>query len=173
MFLVLSTSLNPDSRSRILAAAAASVLRRYDYQLRLMDLLDYRLPACDGDDCYGDPNVVEIAMAIRNAMGILIATPIYNFDVSSSAKNMIELTGSAWTEKVVGFLCAAGGHKSYMAPMALANSLMFDFRTFVIPSFVYATRYSFNSHTISDPDVHRRIEELVDQLVRVSIALHR
>ena len=69
----------------------------------------------------------------------MIATPIYNYNVSSSAKNLVELTGKAWTDKVVGFLCAAGGRGSYMGCMGLANSLMLDFRSLILPRFVYAT----------------------------------
>ncbi len=52
---------------------------------------------------------------------------------------MIELAGSAWEDKIVGFLCAAGGMSSYMSVMAYANSLMLDFRCVIIPRFVYAT----------------------------------
>ena len=35
---------------------------------------------------------------------------------------MIELTGSAWENKIVAFLCAAGGHASYMSVMAYATA---------------------------------------------------
>ena len=70
---------------------------------------------------------------------MIVAAPVYNYDVSASAKNMIELTGNAWEDKMVGFLCAAGGMSSYMSVMAYANSLMLDFRCVIIPRFVYAT----------------------------------
>ena len=73
-----------------------------------------------------------------------MAAPVYNYDVSASAKNMIELTGSAWEDKIVGFLCAAGGMSSYMSVMAYANSLMLDFRCVVIPRFVFATGDAFD-----------------------------
>ena len=39
---------------------------------------------------------------------IVLATPVYNYHVSAATKNLIELTGSAWEDKLVGFLCAAG-----------------------------------------------------------------
>ena len=75
--------------------------------------------------------------------GIVVATPIYNYDASAAAKNLVELTGRAWQNKVVGFLCAAGGDGSYMSIMALANSLMLDFRCVIVPRFVYATGGAF------------------------------
>ena len=46
---------------------------------------------------------------IEAARVIIVATPIYNYDANAAAKNLVELTGSAWEDKTVGFLCAAGG----------------------------------------------------------------
>ena len=63
---------------------------------------------------------------------------------------MIELTGSAWEDKIVGFLCAAGGMGSYMSVMAYANSLMLDFRCVIIPRFVFATGEGFDGDNIID-----------------------
>jgi len=84
---------------------------------------------------------------------------------------MIELTGSAWEDKIVGFLCAAGGMGSYMSVMAYANSLMLDFRCVIIPRFVFATSDGFDGDNIIDKKVVRRIETLADELVRFTKAL--
>ncbi|MDP6500219.1 MAG: hypothetical protein QF847_03295 [Candidatus Marinimicrobia bacterium] len=61
---------------------------------------------------------------------------MYNYDVNAAAKNLLELTGSGWNEKTVGFICNAGGDKSYMSVMSFANSLMLDHRCKIIPCFV-------------------------------------
>src|SRR5213079_3275014 len=108
---------------------------------------------------------------IKAADGILVAAPVYNYDVAASAKNMIELTGSAWENKIVGFLCAAGGTSSYMSVMAYANSLMLDFRTIIIPRFVYATGDAFEGDNATDSEVVRRIEQVAEELVRFTKAL--
>jgi FMN reductase len=84
---------------------------------------------------------------------------------------MIELTGSAWENKIVGFLCAAGGMSSYMSVMAYANSLMLDFRTVIIPRFVYATGDAFDGDTTSNSKIVDRIEQVADELVRFTSAL--
>jgi FMN reductase len=172
MYLVFSTSLNPDSRSRILARAAVRLLREHGDSVRLVDLAELDLPLCDGHDCYAQEAVVSVREAIEQARGILIATPIYNYNVAASAKNLVELTGKAWTEKVVGFLCAAGGSGSFMAPMGLANSLMLDFHSLILPRFVYASGESFSGQEIADTDCEDRVRQLVQLLVRVSSALH-
>jgi len=98
----------------------------------------------------------------------MIATPVYNYDVSAAAKNMLELTGSAWEDKIVAFLCAAGGMSSYMSVMSFANSLMLDFRCLIIPRFVYATGDSFNDDKLIDTKVAKRIGQVAAELVRVT-----
>ena len=105
------------------------------------------------------------------AEGILIASPIYNYSINSPLKNLIELTGRNWQEKVVGFLCAAGGASSYMAIMGIASSLMLDFRCLILPKFVYATGNHFEEDRITDEGVEQRITELARSLVRISTAM--
>ncbi len=172
MYLVFSTSLNPDSRSRILARAAVRMIGEEGDSAHWIDLAELNLPLCDGHECYSQQDVVTVRTAIEEARGILISTPIYNYDVSASAKNLIELTGKAWSEKVVGLLCAAGGAGSYMAPMGLANSLMLDFHSLILPRFVYASGESFSGQEIADTDCEDRVRQLVQLLIRVSSALH-
>ena len=133
-----------------------------------LDLREVELPHCDGDAAYGHPNVAMVARKISEASCILFAVPIYNFASGSSAKNLIELTGRAWTDKTVGFLCAAGGKSSYMSVMGIANSLMLDFRSLIIPRFVYADGSSFSDESINDTALQSRIEELVSAAVRLN-----
>ena len=168
MYLVFSTSLHPDSRSRILARSAVGELEKRKVASDFIDLADLNLPHCDGNDCYELPEVVHLATRIRQAQGILISAPVYNYDLSSSAKNLIELTGNAWSEKVVGFLCSAGGQGSYMSPMGLASSLMLDFRCLILPQFVYVTDEAFKGDEIDDPEINRRIAKLVERLIQIS-----
>ncbi len=171
MYLVISTSLSSDSRSRILARAAFNVLHDRQQPCEFLDLFELRLPSCDAGECYTESNVVRAADLIEKASGILLAAPVYNFDVSAAAKNLVELTGRSWMEKVVGFLCAAGGAGSYMSVLGLANSLMLDFRCLILPRFVFTTGDAIQASEIADLDVQRRVEELVDELIRVTAAL--
>ena len=76
-------------------------------------------------------------------------------------------------DKIFGFLCAAGGRNSYMSVMSLANSLMLDFRCYIIPKFVYATKNDFNEDKIVNSDTKSRIIELGSELIRGSGALSK
>lgn len=169
--LIISSSLHPHSKSRAMAKEAAEFAKSLDVSLEILDLMHMELPPCDGHSSYGHENVSKVASLISNADGILLATPIYNYSINSTAKNLIELTGSRWENKVVGFLCAAGGESSYMSIMGIASSLMLDFRCFIIPRFVYASGGAFKEGKLIDEKVRERIDALVRETVRVSSAL--
>lgn len=170
-YLVVSTSGNPGSNSRRMGRLAFAHLQKAKVDCEWLDISEMGLPLCDADTCYTQPAAQKLSKAVEAADGILIATPVYNYDVSAAAKNMVELTGSAWEDKVVGFLCAAGGMNSYMSVMAFANSLMLDFRTVIIPRFVYATGNAFDGDELKDKKVGQRIEELAAEVIRFTQAL--
>ena len=151
-------------------------MAEYAYNLyckdaKFIDLQKIELPICDGDQCYEEPIVDEFKGYIQNARSILIASPIYNYDLNAVAKNLVELTGQSWNDKLVGFISAAGGKGSYMSPMSFANSLMLDFRCIIIPRFVYADKTFFNDSGDMDDILKSRIEELVDSSILLSKAL--
>ena len=169
--LVISTSGNPDSNSRRMGRAAFAHLQKRKADCDWIDISTMELPLCDADKCYGMPGSKKLSNAIEAADGILVAAPVYNYDVAAAAKNMIELTGSVWENKIVGFLCAAGGASSYMSVMAYANSLMLDFRCVILPRFVFATSEAFEGENIIDKKIVTRIENVADELVRFTKAL--
>ena len=171
MILVLSTSLHPTSRSRILAAAAMESLSATDVDAEIFDLATTPLPPCDGATAYGHADVQTLGEKIRTADAILIAAPIYNYDVGAALKNAVELTGKAWTGKIVGFMVAAGGAGSYMSVMGIANSLMLDFRCLIVPRFIYATGEHFEGDRLADENITTRVQQLVGETVRLSNAV--
>ncbi len=173
MILIISSSLHPNSRSRILAQSCVQRLNALQRPVELFDLSEIPLPLCDGATAYGDANVKKLGHLVESAEAILIASPVYNYDVNAAAKNAVELTGRAWTGKIVGFMLAAGGTSSYMSGMGLANSLMLDFRCLVIPRFIYATGECFEGDHLADETIQGRVELLVNETLRIADALHR
>jgi NAD(P)H-dependent FMN reductase len=98
---------------------------------------------------------------------------VYNYAVSSAAKNVIECTGSAWDDKVVGFLVAAGGKTSMMSVLPLANSMMLDFRCIITPQIVYADKSAFTQNQLTSDDITQRITKLVAQTTALSKSISR
>jgi NAD(P)H-dependent FMN reductase len=171
MITIVSASLNPDSKSRILAQETQRILQEDGQEVALVDLRDFALPLCDGDSSYSHAEVERIRGPLHAGDAIIVATPIYNYAANAAVKNLIELTGDLWENKVVGFLCAAGGMNSYMSIVSLANSLMLDFRSIIVPRFVYATSDAFAGGRIKDAEIARRVADLARTTARLSRAL--
>ncbi|WP_432797071.1 NADPH-dependent FMN reductase [Poriferisphaera sp. WC338] len=166
--LIIRCSLNPDSRSARLATHAAELLTaEHGADVETVNLREYELPLCDGGEAYMHPNVAKMKSHIDAADAVLLAVPVYNYYANAAAKNLIELTGRVWTDKVVGFLAAAGGHGSYMSLMSLANSLMLDFHCLIVPRFVYTTDQGFHEAGHPQPNVELRIRELCHDLAHL------
>ena len=177
--LIISCSLNPQSRSSLLAKHAHHMIRsEHNINSNFLDLREWEIPFCDGGDAYSHPSIPKLKDLISNAHAIILAVPVYNYYANAAAKNLIELTGKSWNRKVVTFLCAAGGNTSYMSVMSLANSLMLDFRCIILPQFVYATDYHFSGDTppytqyTLHTDIDARIRSLCHELHRLAHAWH-
>lgn len=168
---VVSTSLRSGGVSRVLALAAADRLRERGAAVEFIDLLELALPLCDDDACWEHPNTKRLGELLDPARGILIALPVYNYAAGAAAKNIIELAGSSFEGKAAGFLCAAGGHRSYMSVMGLANSLMLDFRTVIVPRFVYATGQDVAGGQVASLELQDRIDGLALDLLRLAAAV--
>ena len=153
----------------------AEYLREYyesqQVSCAFLDLRAVNLPLCDGETAYDHPDVAKCAKLITEARVIIAATPVYNYDVCAALKNLVELTGDSWEDKVVGFLCAAGGASSYMSVMSLADSLMLDFRCLIIPRFVYATRNDFSDAKVPTDEVKGRIARLAQASLAIKNAV--
>jgi FMN reductase len=165
-YLIISTSLRAGSLSRLLGQYLAAQLDG-----EYVDLRDYPLPLCDGESAYDAENVTKMSEMITAARVIFLAVPIYNYDGNAAAKNLIELTGSAWEDKIVGFVCAAGGMSSYMSIMGLANDLMLDFRCVILPRFVYATGGDFSDGEITSEKIQQRVKELAEAARRLRVVM--
>ncbi len=165
-YVIISASLRGASLSRVMAEALRDAYSKLGATNTLVDLREFVLPLCDGEAAYDHAHVTTLSGMLRAARVIIVATPIYNFDANAAAKNLVELTGSAWEDKVVGFLCAAGGGSSYMSIMGLANSLMLDFRCLIIPRFVYAHGKDFVEGKPTPP-LAERISELAAASLKI------
>ena len=116
------------------------------------------MPLCDGSAAYGDERVIESQELVESADALVFAFPIYVYNVNAALKNFVELTGQSMKGKVAGFVCSAGGRMSYMSVMGLANSLMLDFRMFILPRFVYVASEDWEGDNLREG-----IGERIDQ----------
>ena len=162
--LVLSTSLHPQSRSRILAEHARISLAHRGTQVAWFDCREVEFPYMDGHSAHGHEATQALQRALGSCDAVLICSGVYNFDVSAVAKACLELGGRSWNDKTVGIACATGSMVSYMSHMGLAASLMLDFRCVIVPRFVYATGDAFKDGKLADEAVQTRLAELCGSL---------
>jgi len=172
MHLVISSNLKPHSHTRVLARTTFDELCTMNEPADLIDLQDYAAAFQAEDESQQD--LADIRSKIAAAPSVLLATPVYHFDVGATTKLLIELTGEAWRHKVVGLLATAAGRRSYMALTGLANSLMLEFRCLIMPYMVMTTPKSFEADQLVDQRASRRIGDLVEstcQWAAASVAI--
>ena len=173
-FVIFSCSLDPASRSYLLARQAEALLVKSGHATRFVDLRSVGLPQFDNGDSFASAEFLMVHRAIEEVDGVVLAAPVYNWGLGGAAKNLIELTGAtgggrraAWFDKVVTFLCAGGLPHSYMAYGATALSLMLDFKCIINPYAVYSTDRDFDvDHTFSD-----RLAARIEKTIQVKIEL--
>lgn len=172
-FLIIGTSLNPESHSQLMAEEAFQYMKAKE-EVEYLDLRKIRtLPFCHGLKEKKPAFVIELMEKIKKADGIIIATPVYNYSMTGGTKNFVEITQEGWNGKVVGILAAAGGIRSYLAPVPLMNILMLDFKCVIVPNFVHAYGEDFDdNHRMSDGTL-KRIKEVAQKVIDFTYALKK
>ena len=162
---VVSTSLSVESRSRMLCRHAFTWAREKRMKATWIDLRDYRVLPYGME---GSEGLEEIVARLEPATGIIVGFPLYTFNMNSTLKALMEHCGSCFEEKVVGIMAAAGGRSSYMSVMSIAQSLMLDFRAWIVPRHVYAVKGNFADGRIVHSGVCQRVEEMVEIVHRTA-----
>lgn len=160
---IISTSLDPKSKSQIIARELESKLQATGVETVLCDLRELPLPFAGAADSWNSDNAKIISSAVKESSHIIFAVPVYCYDVNAAAKNVIELIGRSFTNKVVSFVCSAGGESSYMSVMNFANHLMLDFRSIIVPRFVYVSPAGWNDSQLTE-EVSTRIDSLISDM---------
>lgn len=170
---VISTSLDPLSRSARIAELCVAKLEQQGVPTELIDMKRVQLGRFDNDTIYRTPEYTQLHAQLARADGLILCTPIYNWSVSSELKRLIEATGStppdgslrgAWFDKVLTFACAAGLPHAYMAFGPLASSLMLDFKCVINPYQIYVTGRDWEGNALGKTAQARLDKTLVVML---------
>jgi len=168
--IVISSSLQEGTRCQKLALKIKEKMEIKKITPEFLDLKDYpALPLCDGKKCYADPTVQKIQAMIKKADIIIFAFPVYNDYCSAPAKNLMDLTGKGWENKVVGLIATAGSARSYSSPRNVANSLGY-FNCRVVSKYVYADKVDFPKKADMSASMHKRLDTLVEDSIRMAAA---
>ncbi|MEM9445413.1 MAG: NAD(P)H-dependent oxidoreductase [Verrucomicrobiota bacterium] len=166
---IISTSLNEDSKSQLLARQFAEKLLEASVSVKLMDLREFALPFSGTREGWESSQAQHLKAEVERSSHIVFAVPIYCYDVNSAAKNVIELIGRAFTKKVISFICSAGGSGSYMSIMGFANHLMLDFRSVIVPRFLYVSQDDWKEEGEIKPEIDERMSKLLDDMREIQV----
>jgi len=171
--LIVCTALRRDSKTHTLARAMADCIAAAGMQPDMLDLGTDPLPPCDGAQCYADPAVKAATVRVKQAGAVVFCSPIYNYQLNSAAKNFIEVTNNGWPDKIVGLVVNAGGDRSFLSVLPLANSLWLDHHCLIAPRFVYVTPAAFSETGALKPEseIGSRLTALAENLARLTSRL--
>lgn len=107
-------SLRPDSYSQMALSLAAQRVEALGAQVEILNLRTMQLPFCNGEDEYpGYPDVERLRNAVKQADGLILATPEYHGSVSGVLKNALDLMDFEQVDgKVTGLLSVLGGQSN-------------------------------------------------------------
>jgi FMN reductase len=83
-------------------------------EVEILDLRTMQLPFCNGEDDYpGYPDVERLRNTVKQADGLILATPEYHGGVSGVLKNALDLMGFEQLDsKVTGIISVLGGQSN-------------------------------------------------------------
>ena len=169
---VISSSLSPHSRSRVLARYSVAHLTRQGGAARLIDLNEYSLDVFPRS--LNDPVVGSLVAEFQAADGWMLATPIYNWAASSALTNFLHyVLESDRCRPYLPFLLAgsAGGARSALACDGLARTL-----TTAIAAVQVGAPLVANSREVDPaadmiyPGFRQRFDRATDALLHFSVS---
>ena len=116
-------SLRAGSYSQLALTVAAGRVQALGAEVEIFDLRALDLPFCDGENDYRDyPDVEKLRNAVRQADGLILATPEYHGSVSGVLKNALDLMSFEHLDgKVASAISVLGGQAN--------NNALNDLRT--------------------------------------------
>jgi FMN reductase len=107
----IAGSLRSGSYSQQALEIAAQRVKALGAEVEILDLRTMNLPFCDGGDEYPDyPDVARLSQTVKEADGLILATPEYHGSISGVLKNALDLLGfEELSGKVTGLISVLGG----------------------------------------------------------------
>ena len=110
----INGSLRPESYSYQALQQAVERVRALGAEVEILDLRTMELPFCNGGDEYPDfPDVEKLRETVKDADGLILATPEYHGSVSGVIKNALDLMSfEHLAGKVTGMISVLGGQSN-------------------------------------------------------------
>lgn len=162
-------SLRSDSHSQVALIQAAQRVEALGAEVKVLDLRTMQLPFCNGEDDYPSyPDVERLRDVVKQADGLILATPEYHGSVSGVLKNALDLMSFEQLDgKVTGLISVLGGQSNNNALNDL-RVIMRWVHAWVIPEQVaigQAWKVFSPDGKIMDEKLSQRLDQLAQSLV--------
>lgn len=175
--LGIGGSLREHSFSYLALEHAVGIVREMGCTAEIFDLRLVELPFCNGDKkdpCSSHPAVGELRRLVREAHGLILATPEYHGSLSGVLKNVLDLLDFEHLEgKVVGGISTLGGRHNSNALNDLRRIIRWC-HGWMIPEQIAISqvRSAFASGQLQDPELLARFEGFARSLVQSALRLN-
>ncbi|MBE9167894.1 NAD(P)H-dependent oxidoreductase [Pleurocapsales cyanobacterium LEGE 06147] len=162
----ITGSLRDGSYSTQALQQAATRVEALGAEVEILDLREMNLPFCDGGNEYPDyPDVEKLRNAVKEADGIILATPEYHGSVSGVIKNALDLMSfEHLSDKVTGLISVLGGQSNSNALNDL-RVIMRWVHAWVIPEQI-AIGQAWNAFDAEGKLLDRKLSQRFDQFAQ-------
>jgi FMN reductase len=166
----LCGSLRPRSYTRSAIEVALRGARDVGAQTHLIDLRDYDLVFCSGDDKAYPEGVFRLRRDVQRANGIIIGTPEYHGGVSGVLKNALDLMGFKEFEgKMLGLIGVSGGRMGAVNALDSLRTIGRALHAWVLPqqvSIPEGWRMFDTDGNVKDDELAERLENIGREVAR-------
>ena len=168
-------SIRPGSYTRRALEVALQGAREIGAETRLIDLRDYHLNFCDGNDDERAPHadVFRLRREVGEASGIILGTPEYHGSFSGVLKNALDLMGfSEFEGKMLGLVGVSGGALGAADALNSLRSVGRALHAWVIPEqagVASAYRVFDDAGVIKDAGMEQRLKLVGRQVARFAL----
>ena len=163
--LIIQGSLNPQSKTAVVASEAEKILNSYDeVECQTLDLRSFDMQFCDGRKLTDyNPDTQKAFEMVNEADGFIIGMPVYCYSVSGPLKNLIDITSLAMEKKVAGILCTTGSSMSFLASSDLVKILAYESNVLSVQPVVCTSYEDFKDGKLEN----RKVKEKLKSMIRV------
>ena len=170
----ISGSLRNTSYTRMALQVALEGAQEFGVYTKLIDLRDYNLVFCDGnqDESAYPEDVFRLRSDVAAAQGIILGSPNYHASFSGALKNALDLMGfDEFEGKMVGLLGVSGGSRGAADALNSLRAIGRALHAWVAPqqvSIPEAWKVFDQSGSLTDPVLIERTKEVGRQVARFS-----
>lgn len=174
----ISGSLRSGSYTTMAVAVALEGAAAAGCPTKLIDLRDYKLVFCDGEDDGSrmPADVFRLRKEVQQAQGIILGTPEYHGGYSGVLKNTLDLMGfDEFEGKMLGLVGVSGGAMGACGALESLRGIGRALHAWVVPeqaSIPRAWQEFDDDGKLKNPQLEERLRKVGHQVARFA-CLHR